>query len=247
MEEGWKREWRRRAGGVMGVAVLVGGGYVSASQSFVSVGKNGTLVHPSPFGWLLLVCLLLGLGALYSYAVTYWEWLLPRRLRPVDHSTMYGLALAGCAGNADLSNVNGQMIVQVGVVFVNSAKSVISYRVEDLTAKIDDIEVDSSAFPTTGGRLLPGHARSYMSPHLGVPIAERIAAEVSYEVTYGPIGGFPRYRRTHKITIILSDIALPDRRGSNNWLELEEETDVIISPALHPPRHRRRHQHQVTL
>jgi hypothetical protein len=215
----------------MGVAALVFAGWVSASQSFVTVGKHGYLVHPSPFGWLFVISLVILAGAAYAYLVTYLEWLLPSKWRPVDHSAMYTLALVQSAGTADLSSNPGQMNVGVGLVFTNSGKSILSYRVEEMTAAVGAHRVDHSGFATTGGRLLPGHSRQYTSPLVEVPVSSTVTAEVSYKVSYGPVSGFPRYLRTHRIAVTLFDMDLPEKRGTNNWRELEEETDTITLPA----------------
>ena len=68
----WRREWRRAGAGVMAGTFVVGGTWVSASQTFVT-SKQGQLVHPSPWGWLLLVC---GMGFIlgfYAWLSTYWN------------------------------------------------------------------------------------------------------------------------------------------------------------------------------
>lgn len=231
MQPAWKQEWRRRAGGVLTAVALVLAGWFSASQSFVTE-SNGRLVHPSPYTWVFFVPLVIGLGALYLFVATYRPGLLPTRWVPVDHSTMYTLALVGSIGTVDPAPTRGLMIVSAGPVFMNNGREVIAYKVELLTAKHGNVEVDNSRFPTSGGRLLPGHSRSYRSPGFEIPIIDSVTIEIAYRVTYGPVSGFPRYLRTHKINVTLYDIDVAARhRGTSTWDELEEETDTIIDPA----------------
>ena len=68
----WRTEWRRNGAGVMAATFLVGGGWVSASQTFVA-SKDGQLVHPSPFGWLLVVCSVGFALGFYAWLSTYIE------------------------------------------------------------------------------------------------------------------------------------------------------------------------------
>jgi hypothetical protein len=68
--DNWRTEWRRNGAGVMAATFLVGGGWVSASQTFVT-SKNGQLVHPSPYGWLLWVCAVGFAFGAYAWLTTY--------------------------------------------------------------------------------------------------------------------------------------------------------------------------------
>jgi hypothetical protein len=86
----WQAEWRRNGAGMIGASFLVGGGWISASQTFVTSTK-GQLVHPSPWGWLLYVCIGgIALGS-YAWVATYVD-TIPKLGWPVP---MFGRTKAG--------------------------------------------------------------------------------------------------------------------------------------------------------
>jgi hypothetical protein len=217
----------------MGIAALAGGGWLSASQSFVTLGKDDQLVHPSPIGWPLLVCGIAFLLAAYAYVSTYWLWLLPARVRPVDHSAMYGLAMIGFSPTLAVPKDDpAAFILKLGVMFYNASPVVISYEVERMTVSIAGEEQDPGAaqWLTTGGRLLPGHGRAFNYHPLSVsPRSEEYVGEMYYRASYGPISGSPRYRKTHRFEFNLFGISPPETLGGNEWWDIESEQDVVAS------------------
>lgn len=70
--DNWRREWRQAGAGVMGATFLVGGTWISASNTFVA-SQNGQLIHPSPWGYLLWICIAGFFLAAYAYLATYWS------------------------------------------------------------------------------------------------------------------------------------------------------------------------------
>ncbi len=66
----WASDWRRTGGAVMTVAFVAMITWISACQTFVTT-RNGETVHPSPFTWVLLVCVLVLVGGTYIVLSTY--------------------------------------------------------------------------------------------------------------------------------------------------------------------------------
>jgi hypothetical protein len=223
-------ERRRLGGGIVVTSLILTGGWFSASQSFVTK-QNGQLVHPSPYTWFFWL-LVFGIGAgVYITASTTWEWLLPAKWRPVDHSTMYSLAMEDAVINI---NMNKNKLVSVGVKpgiqLINGGPGVIQYKIESMNAQASGKTVDNPVFLTAGKRLLPGHRQTYFFPMiLDVPITSPIMGTLEYVATYGPPSGTPRYRRTHKIGFALSGIDVASGTyGSHEYFDMQSETDEII-------------------
>lgn len=224
----WQKDWRRIGASIMSLGALSAITWASATQSFV-VEKGSQLVHPNLWQWPFILCFVVMAAGLYVILTTYHPRLpmFGREHVPEDHSAMYGLALLGSAAGADQSDHPGLMRISAGIVIVNSCSQPISYCIEEMIATFEDQRVDQSDFPVIRGRLLPGHSRSYKSGYLEVPAAQKATIDVSYRISYGPLSGYPRYERTHKIAVDLYDIAFP-YRGGNNYRELEEEVDIIL-------------------
>ena len=214
----------------MGIAVLVGGAWLSASQSFVTL-RDGQLVHPDPWGLLLWACLIGGVFAFWVWLSTYWEWLLPRRMRVVDHSTMYTLAMENIATSVGFDMKDPSKVgITMGVLFVNGGPSIIEYEVDHMRVEIGGLTITNPIFQTKGQRLLPGHKKTYSFPTIpGVPIAPEVRGTMAYSVNYGPPSGSPRYLRTHKVSFVLSGIDPAHQAlGTSHYLDLEAESDQVI-------------------
>lgn len=63
-------QWRRNGGGMMAATFLVGGTWLTSSVTFVTTSR-GHLVHASPWGWLLWVCIAGFVFGAYVWLSTY--------------------------------------------------------------------------------------------------------------------------------------------------------------------------------
>jgi hypothetical protein len=186
------KERRRVAGAFVFVGALVLGGWVSASQSFVTL-RSGQLVHPSPFGWLFGVCVALMVVGIYMWTSTYKEWLIPTKWRLVDHSLKYSLGFSKGTLQLGDTPTKGAVAVQLVIAMVNGGPSVIDVHLESMDVVVNGKSMSNTHFLTRDLRILPNQEKQYFSaPVLNVFLGlkgVRLVAEVDYTVTYGPPGG----------------------------------------------------------
>jgi hypothetical protein len=128
-----------------------------------------------------------------------------------------------------------KIFAQVGIWISNGGREApIVAEVETLV-----IELNGIVSPTSKNyipmRLLPNQRKRFLSDRLDNIPPGNTSGEISYSLKYGPVSGFPVYRRMHKIRIQLRMPITPDliRNGlapGMVWTELEPELDTDVYP-----------------
>lgn len=230
----WRKESRRLGGGMMAGSALAGLGWVSATQSFVTL-DNGELAHPSFWQWPAWICVAGLVAGSYLWLATYLD-ALPMfgRERTVDHSSLYSLALKDMRVEVSPPDASGLLGCRIGVLLLNGGPSIIEYTRESMDVTIAGVTNPNPSFITDSGRLLPKQEKLYRYPFItNIPDAPVIEAEVGYVFEYGPPSGHPRYRRHHRVRVTISTYSLtagPTEPRLVDWMDLEPETDEIVTP-----------------
>ena len=157
----------------------------------------------------------------------------------------YSLGLQGVDMNiriwTDDSPEPGRYDARIILVFVNGTQDkFLRAYLESMTVSIAGITPEDDTWSTREIRILPRNSRSFRSPYImKVPTGDNIQGEVSYSVIYGPPGGFPAYRRTHKLSFGTRQILNPGITdlGGVNWQDLEPEADEDLpdgAPSVAP-------------
>jgi len=127
------------------------------------------------------------------------------------------------------------LYAQVGIWISNGGHgSPIVVEVEKL-----DVEMNGVNSPTSKNflplRLLPNQRKRFMSDRLDNLPHGNTTGVVTYSLKYGPVSGFPVYRRTHKVRFQLRMPITPLLIRSGvapglTWTELEPEVDTDVYP-----------------
>jgi hypothetical protein len=161
----WRKEWRRNGAGVMAVTFAVGGTWVSASQTFVA-SKNDQIVHPSPYGWLLYLCIAGFVLGFYAWLSTYLD-RLPMFGKKRAFSFRMGDAIMEIQSQADPHRVvqvqmvrddpipleapNGYVLAQVRQVLAkyaeNHTQEFGAYEISQAFRVVDRTETDKAYEP----------------------------------------------------------------------------------------------------
>lgn len=225
----WRKEWRRYGGAVMTVAFLAGAGWVSATQSFVTVA-NGNLVHPSIWQWPLWLCIAGAVIGLYIVLTTYHDQLpMFGRERAPDHETKYSLGFSGI--ELLFSDEPTGLAARAALIFTNGCRSTIEAHLEDLVAQVGAKKTESS-FTSRDIRILPFNTKAFRTPWVtGLAWDEPVLGEVTYIVTYGPPSGSPRFQRSHKIGFrTLAAISKGSTAGIRiDWWDVTPEVDTDLA------------------
>jgi len=215
---------------MISVSSLAGFGWLSASQSFVTLGRNDQLVHPSRWQWPFWVCVAGAVIGLYIVLTTYHDGLpMFGRERLVDHSTMYSLALVGLEMRFNRAPGVPGVGVRAGLVLTNGGPSVIEMTVEDLEVTVMDKSPDNPTLLTNSMRILPGHVKFFAAPWvLGIEDRQEIQGKIKYKIRYGPPSGSPAYLRSHEAVFASTGPIDPEKAPGVDWYSLTPEQDDVI-------------------
>lgn len=246
----WQRDCRRNGAAIVSLFLVALLAWVTASQTFIVLNGN-KLVHPSSLSWPLYICLagiVVG-GYVFVSADRRYLPIRGREFEKPDHRTKYSLWFQEVTIEwHDFSDEPDTFYAQVGIWISNGGReSPIVVEVEKF-----DVELNGVKSPTSRNflplRLLPNQRKRFMSDRLDNVPHGNISGTVTYSLKYGPVNGFPVYRRTHKVRFQLRMPITPSliRSGVTpglTWTELEPEIDIDVYPeesqmAKHPSKQR---------
>lgn len=236
----WRKDCRRNGAAIISLFLIALLAWITASQTFI-VLSGSKLVHPSSLGWPLYICIAGALLGSYIFAAADRKWMpIPgREYEKPDHSLKYSLWFKDIAIEwLTYSDEPDKIYALVGIWISNGGRnSPIVVEVEKLDVVLNGVT------PTSSGnyiplRFLPDQTKRFLSSRLDHIPHGNAAGEISYSLKYGPVSGFPVYRRTHKISFQLRtpiDPAVVKSGGASSWLwtELEPELDTDMNP---PPQ-----------
>jgi hypothetical protein len=233
----WQRDCRRNGAAMASLFLVALLAWITASQTFIVLNGN-KLVHPSSLSWPLYICLAGIVIGSYVFASADRRYLpIPgREFEKPDHRMKYSLWFQEVAIEwLDYSDEPDTLYAQVGIWISNGGhESPIVVEVEKLNVEMNGIESPTSRsfLPL---RLLPNQRKRFLSDRLdNVPHGNN-SGTITYSMKYGPVSGFPVYRRTHKIRFQLRIPITPSliRSGVTpgwTWTELEPEIDIDVYP-----------------
>lgn len=251
----WRKDRRRNGAGIVSLFLVAMLGWITVSQTFIVLANN-RLVHPSSLSWPLYLCLAGIAGGCYVFLAADRKWMpFPgREYESPDHSTRYTLWFAEPTiewrtFSAEPHNIHAQ----VGILIKNGGTvlPIVTY-LEKLDVKLNDVGsvMENYALPL---RLLPDQIKRFISDGFGPIPHGNTTGEISYTIRYGPVSGFPVYRRTHKVRIHVRQPITPQIVSLNppglTWYELEPELDTDVDPpeAESPTRLPRSHVKRRTI
>lgn len=179
--------------------------------------------------------MLLG-GYIFAAADSSWIPIPGREYEKPDHSTKYSLWFQEPVIEwHTYTDEPDKIFAQVGIWISNGGREApIVAEVETLVIELNGIVSPTSKnyIPT---RLLPNQRKRFLSDRLDNIPPGNTSGEISYSLKYGPVSGFPVYRRMHKIRIQLRMPITPDliRNGLAPGMvrtELEPELDTDVYP-----------------
>jgi len=223
------RDRRQLAGGLVAIMFTAGGTWLAASQSFVTV-KSGKLIHPSPWNLWLGLCLGGVIIGLYMYSSTFWQRLLPQKLRYVNLEAQYTLGLDSCGFDPNQSKTSDNYSATFFIRLVNGGTQVLETELESFTALANGKAPTSKEYGVVKHRILPGHTKMYRTALIeDLPKGVVLEGRMSYSVLYGYPSQEIRFRRTHSVSVF-SEGEIPLREGAANiyFQDEEEETDSIV-------------------
>jgi hypothetical protein len=233
----WQRDCRRNGGAIASLFLVALLAWITASQTFIVLNDN-KLVHPSSLSWPLYVCIAGILAGCYVFAAADHKHLpiYGRQFEAPDHSMKYSLWFQG----VEIEWINYEdepdtQYASLGIMVSNGGHgSPIVVEVERL-----DIEMNGVKPATVPNfiplRLLPNQSKRFMSNRLDNIPHGNTAGIIDYSLSYGPVNGFPVYRRTHKVRFQMRKPITPNLIRSEGgpgltWIELEPEVDIDIYP-----------------
>lgn len=233
----WQRDCRRNGAAIVSLFLVALLAWITASQTFIVLNGN-KLVHPSSLSWPLYICIAGILVGAYVFAAADRKYLpIPgREFEKPDHRMKYSLWFQEVTIEwHDFSEEPDKLYAQVGIWISNGGReSPIVVEVERLDVEMNGVKASTSKnfLPL---RLLPNQRKRFMSDRLDDVPHGNTSGIVTYWLKYGPVSGFPIYRRTHKVSYQLRMPITPGliRSGGTpglTWTELEPETDVDLYP-----------------
>jgi hypothetical protein len=235
----WRKECTRNGAAIASLFIVALLSWVTASQTFV-VLRGSKLVHPATLSWPLYVCLGgIAIGG-YVFAGGHWKRIPMLGLREwekPDHRMKYSLWFQDVSIEwHNLLDKPESLNAQVGVWISNGGQnSPIVVRLERM-----DIEVNNVRWTANGDgylplRLLPNQRKRFFSARIDNIPHGVVIGTITYSLRYGPVSGFPEYRRTHRVRFQLREPITPPLIRSNKvvgwtWTELDPEVDIDINP-----------------
>jgi hypothetical protein len=239
----WQRECRRNGAAIASLFLVALLAWITASQTFIVLNGN-KLVHPSSLSWPLYVCIAGILVGAYVFAAADRRYLpiLGREFEKPDHSMKYSLWFQDVAIEWwTFSDKPDKVTAQIGIWISNGGReSPIVVEVERL-----DVEMNGVRSATSKGfiplRFLPNQRKRFLSDGLDDIPHGNTSGTVDYSLRYGPVSGFPVYRRTHKVRFQMRKLITPNLIRSEGgpgltWIELEPEVDTDIYPPPPTPK-----------
>ena len=234
---GWQKDCRRNGAAIVSLFLVALLAWITASQTFIVLNGN-KLVHPSSLSWPLYLCIAGVLLGGYVFAASGQSWLpIPgREYEKPDHRMKYSLWFQEVVVEWNTSSREPYKInALAGIGISNGGNDTpIIVEVERLDVQLNGVT------PTTSKyffqlRLLPNQRKDLLSDLIDDIPRGNASGEIAYSLRYGPVSGFPVYRRTHKVRFqIRAPITSAMIRGGQvpglTWTELEPEQDTDIYP-----------------
>jgi hypothetical protein len=234
----WQSDCRRNGAGIVSLFLVALLAWITASQTFIVLNGN-KLVHPSSFSWPFYICLAGIVAGGYVFAAADRKYLpiFGREFERPDHRMKYSLWFQDVAIQwNDFAAEPTTLYAQAGIWISNGGRDLpIVVEVEKLDIEMNGVRSTTNPeFPPL--RLLPNQRKRFLSDRLDNLPHGNTSGIITYALKYGPVSGFPVYRRTHKVSFQLSKPVTPAliKSGATPglvWTELEPEVDIDIYPS----------------